>query len=637
MWWLFFLWMQTAYAFDRPRCFTDQELTDLEIYPSDRAIPSEMFGGDPIVKTIRGAVGDWETSYVNYELHRIMLEEAQAYTFEAEDKIAFFSAMNWMLFMDDEIDVAFEVWDNAVDMRIDLTILSDYAFSFGDLGYEAQSGFYMGEETMDSWNIGGSDKDFADYWKTLLLPEVIAEFQKVDHFEYIKSHPDLIEEMNTCADVENGEPWNPIEIFAPTPSCEDLSECFQIPSVMAYYDPNFYQSLFVNLQMKAYLVFWGPCRHKILIRHMLANNVKFVFWWSEPNEIVDILLKPIKMINFPRPSSECFTNWNTSNLAGLYSTVNCDFPLLNILKIGKSAVWGEKVFADGRLLISRSRVSIQMIQNITSKIYQMGGTVAPFDRKIMFDASCDWLKNNVDVWTPWVENTYSPPTAAIDISIALFVVFGVLLVMIGGVYLASSFQLFELVGKDLMNDFFIYCVALAWKSVDFASTVVATFVEINPNPDVSVDFKFLMLIFFVLHLVCFIYTAWTHVIFIWWLRTDAHTTKLQTMQKFKSYESSRIQYAIDIAVAGMMSFVFEDAVGGVLQTYALIEYPELLSAIYVICLVVQIIEAGMSVESFYEYSVEYRKRKKLDEKIAWKFQQAKKEHKRKSMMLEAGA
>jgi hypothetical protein len=469
----------------------------------------------------------------------------------------------------------------------------------------------MGKDMLEKWDV--TDAYTAEWWETYTKEPAVQHLRNINHPEWIKSNEALMAELNgACGDTE-GDMWQPIETFEPSSCRGDPESCFAIPSVMAYYDPNFYQSLLENLKLKAVLFFWGPCRQKIIVKHMLKNDVPMIFWWSEPNEIKKILEKEISMIHFPRPTSYCLENWNMTNLNGEYSSVNCDFPPMNLLKVGKTDLWHADVYDDGRSMISRSHVSISTMEAITNVIYERGGAQIPFNRQIMFEATCEWLKENTNTWKPWVSNDYTPPEEGMDLSAMLLAFFAIVALMVVVVFALNYFGVFELVAEQYLTRSFNAVMRLLWKTVDLAGTVVSCLYEVNPEDSIDTSFKFLMIAFMAMHLITFIHEFYYLVPYICWIFDYNSRSRSEILKAKLEHEKIDAEHQANIALAGIISFLFEDIPGVCLQLYALLQYETLVNFVFVLCVAIQVLEAGSSMNSFEHYSMALQGIKRFNE------------------------
>ena len=136
---------------------------------------------------------------------------------------------------------------------------------------------------------------------------------------------------------------------------------------------------------------------------------------------------------------------------------------------------------------------------------------------------------------------------------------------------------------------------LFWKMLDLSCTYFGFFVEINPNKNVDDWFRMAFVVFIAFNTICFLMNAYIIALQLQYLLQ--HNEGMKTAIEHEELFILRLQ----MDMAGMIAFIFEDMYGSILQMAALNLYDGTATITYLICVSLQLIEAGMSVTSFSDY------------------------------------
>jgi hypothetical protein len=188
-----------------------------------------------------------------------------------------------------------------------------------------------------------------------------------------------------------------------------------------------------------------------------------------------------------------------------------------------------------------------------------------------------------------------PVTTGLDTTEILMIIFGTFTTVVILIYGLSASGLLESMRHAFMGDMSMGIIFMFWKTLDLASTAVGFFVEINPLDDIDDWFRISYIVFACCNMICFslsMFYIYQYIAFLWEHQEGINTAELHR-RKFE------IQMNVD--VVGMISFVFEDTFGSILQVMALKLYPETVTYTYLACVSMQLIEMGMSVTSFASY------------------------------------
>merc|ERR1719195_2281898 len=104
-----------------------------------------------------------------------------------------------------------------------------------------------------------------------------------------------------------------------------------------------------------------------------------------------------------------------------------------MLQIGRNSWFGYDIGDDAEDFTFASVLDIYDLATIQEYLLFTGGLHYPFDREKIWRASCTWLRNNTEIWKPWVKNTYTPGEYKMDpffVGVIFFTCFIVLLSLI---------------------------------------------------------------------------------------------------------------------------------------------------------------------------------------------------------------
>ena len=144
---------------------------------------------------------------------------------------------------------------------------------------------------------------------------------------------------------------------------------------------------------------------------------------------------------------------------------------------------------------------------------------------------------------------------------------------------------------------------MSWKSIDFASTLVCCFHEVNPDKTIDAWYKILMFAFAGMHFIVYLNEMYRLIPYlVWILDVHAHDASARRTKKYLTHELTEATFEGQVALAGIISFLFEDILGSLLQLYGLLTYDSVVNVVFVACIAIQLLETGSAMNSFREYS-----------------------------------
>jgi len=252
-----------------------------------------------------------------------------------------------------------------------------------------------------------------------------------------------------------------------------------------------------------------------------------------------------------------------------------------------------KILDDFLYKFSLSRVQLNEIQK---KFIDNG--------KNLHKATCDWLKENNELWKTWVEDLpmEDEPAESTSFDVIMYISFGsfVAVVLLG--WLLQYLGVFRCMAENLLGDVSGLLIGMAWKFLDFASTIILWF-EYDSNPIIYSSFKTLFIIFLAFNVMVVILNTYFAVSTILFLTSGehedmvdlrAHPYAIRNLENIQ-YTKTMCEYQYNSALAGCVTFVLEDISGVALLFYALTEFDEGMNNVFVVVgIIIQCVEAGIS-------------------------------------------
>ena len=197
----------------------------------------------------------------------------------------------------------------------------------------------------------------------------------------------------------------------------------------------FFQGLINNTGLNFTILYGGVSKLPFYLLSLLDAGRDFIFHWSVPDPIIGWL--SAEQIAFPPYNSECdrrrttfpYTNGNS-----------CGYPITPLKKMMRH----DKLVIDAdfnrffeSLLFSDSAVNAMLKDHV-----QGGGT------KNTYNVSCDWIKDNMNVWKDWAKNTRIETKStgietqsSVDIGIIVGPIVGGIVIVAGIVMYFQRYQL----------------------------------------------------------------------------------------------------------------------------------------------------------------------------------------------------
>lgn len=451
-------------------CFTSDELAAHGIFPADRSQ----------VRALTPIFSDWRSSRLVSGVVRIILEEAMGYSMNPYVKAG---PYGWAKDLEGVGgDYMVETWTAGPSVLLkELSIFDDKLLTYGSVGYSATSSYYVPTYSREKWMTErGIDLMYFGNWNH---PDVIANFSALNIADFILNHPTL--------DIST----EPNSVFSP-PICDepifegsnDTKPCATFIAFGEDWDPNFFQALVRNLNLPIKLSFWAPPfgNAVALIEALYAAEEDFVFYGWIPAPLM--IKNPGYPIMFPKNNDACMSNINTTNLQGMYSSVNCDFPRIELVKYARSDWFKSHPATEeaAKLMGQFDFKSTDMEAMLNATIYN--DPVWTDDNLGFDEMACTWLKDNVEVWSIWVSNDYQWAKKLNIEQVLLFITAGVI-ACLGIAYILWKAGVLDTVENVLFDMFLIYIGKIWLDLFDLVSDTMSYFTSINGQIGIPVWFN----------------------------------------------------------------------------------------------------------------------------------------------------
>ena len=193
------------------------------------------------------------------------------------------------------------------------------------------------------------------------------------------------------------------------PQCNILGEvgnpntthCQEVLMADPTYDDGFFEGLIKNNGLNMTAAYIGTSQYTSYIRDLAERKQDFMFYWYEPDPLISAV--GAEAIAFAPNTPECNAELSPDPTL---NTAKCGYPVLTLLKQTQSAVLAQH--ADYKHFFNSFSLTRAQLESLLTQHTSAGGNAT------VYDASCNWIKNNFDTWKDAVQNT--PPTQSTQIT-----------------------------------------------------------------------------------------------------------------------------------------------------------------------------------------------------------------------------
>lgn len=373
-------------------CLTTEDLQRLDIKPVSRNAK------DDVLVLERDW---WNGHYLTTEIGRILLSEAMGFPVVIKD---FMGSSSFLEMQAQITDINFELWPFS---QLRGSIHDSNIRNAGPTGVIGRVGLYF-----PRYLVQENTSFFFETWRSYLDKGLLDLFPRagslanttdinVDGREFVPPQC-LIESSPGSCDVYGKD----YDDYKCNITRIDSEHCMTVYSYDFSYDGAWIHQQIRNLGLNwtvSHVYDYLP-----VIKEAFKMHKPFIVYSWTPNN--DINRFKMQRINFREISPECVSNVG-SEKNGLGS-VDCDFQIQVILKIHSERLLSTASLQQAAQFVRAFTLTTEQQEEM---IYRMGVIDpnpvfgADKDNKIGFELACEWVKNNSDIWRPWVVNV--PPPA----------------------------------------------------------------------------------------------------------------------------------------------------------------------------------------------------------------------------------
>lgn len=408
------------------QCFSPDEIAGLGITP----LPPSKRPTSIMIDT-----NLWNSHHVISEVARLLLVEAMGYT---TDFVEHYGEEDALLHAATGIaDINLEVWeDENVPAYRKYVVEDGTVTNLGYSGYEGMEGWYVTEAS----TTGNYSAKLYDFWRSFKTgDDVFADFPT-----YPTTSPDNY--------VEGQEPFVP-------PQCVNAT-CIEFWGDAAEVTSGFVEAQIVSLGLPVVVVYTGEELWYQVTEAIESSPAVFLWWQPSVLESTGA----IKRVQFPASSIECISK--NAGASDGSDGVDCDFLQKRLLKVAATRMYDDLTLVDALNFLR----SVHMTRSQMNAVLD---EVGPDEDVAATTAACHWLRNNTDVWRPWVFNhgveaatpSSAAQTAFMTLASLSVVVTAALMAVMSKhrhhpVVKASSYQLMMVVGAGcLMSPAAVFLLA----------------------------------------------------------------------------------------------------------------------------------------------------------------------------------
>jgi len=299
-------------------------------------------------------------------------------------------------------DLMLEYQYNVFETEITPYIQQQSVLDVGPIGYSVQAGFWIPnymQSIISLLNLGSFGlNEFVtksyDSYLTYTLPKIV---------QFLATQNDTEEMAGIVINNRFTPPW-----CAPYSIDGVGNNCLDVKAESIQFDKGIMQQMIINLKLNFTMSFLGNDAAVAFMLKKVAKGLPFMVKSGYvPKGYLRTVLGPaapsLTRINFKPWSQECYSG-NTNSLDGIGS-VDCDFPIITLRKIGNPRVAEappKSPLEDFSFFLRRLKFDQSLIEDLW-----MESMSSPTSNDYL--TACNFLKQNISLWAPWVQNSYEAP------------------------------------------------------------------------------------------------------------------------------------------------------------------------------------------------------------------------------------
>eukprot|EP00756_Hemistasia_phaeocysticola_P035969 Hpha_TRINITY_DN16613_c3_g4::TRINITY_DN16613_c3_g4_i1::g.181289::m.181289 len=372
--------------------------------PAGKCLSGDQW--DALKQRVETGLAEREMKFVNLEMNNwlsqnVLLRAAQILISEVMDFNVTINYLpgtsklqNWVCCEAPDGSVGnlqFELWGSE---RKSVVIAGNTTgLAITNVGYEGASGLFI-----DGDFLGDKGYPLADTWSAFrYLPEYL---EALPDFRSLPCEKRLKDETKGCQDPTNyqcqDKPWPESECSSDgyfiTDACmENSTGCKEIIMANPTWDASWFEAMVNAKKLKMNLGYYGS-NLKPMVRKLKQEGKLFMHYWWTPDPFI-VEMNGVN-VNFPRTTLDCMQNFNDEPRK---SSVDCAFPLDNLKKVTNKEFLTKS--SDIKAFFEQFRVSAGHIDDMMGKHTDGGGAATT-----AYEAACQWVKENPNVWEGWISN-----------------------------------------------------------------------------------------------------------------------------------------------------------------------------------------------------------------------------------------
>ncbi|ETL93494.1 hypothetical protein L917_08349, partial [Phytophthora nicotianae] len=401
-------------ALKYPRYTVDDPRTSSATAFSDSCIPKDnvFYGADQdadgntrgnVKGTLVLDIGDWDTHWLSSLVVAILAEEVVGYKVSisvggaSADVTQRMSSARTGICTPTHLNA--EVWSSGTISA--LRVYFNESFFVGGIGYFGLSGLYTTHELVLD-GAAATPPYFPDYWMTYKMSDTL-----IDQLDVVSFKSDATfypPAKNYCLDGILGceNYCSKSQACTERENAGNGKKCLVVAMMTPYFDQGYFQAVLSNLEIPAYFCFIGYGGVNRYAADAAANGKPVLFYHYEP-DLFHIKHKgDFNRVFLPRTDPER-VKLSTGNYGEhgygnkTDNPVDVDYPSLPLTKFAASIV---KDLPAGSLFSKISLADTDINSLMTEYVAVSSDTTEPSP---YFRAACNWVKENYNTWSEWVD------------------------------------------------------------------------------------------------------------------------------------------------------------------------------------------------------------------------------------------
>ncbi|KAH7463190.1 Gamma-aminobutyric acid type B receptor subunit 2 [Phytophthora ramorum] len=399
-------------ALKYPRYRVDDPRTSSGAAYTDSCVPEGQFfygAGQDAEGTTRGDVNgtlvldlcDWETHALSTMVLAIIAQEVSGYTVSINkgglgvDITQRMSSV--MTGVCNPTHLNIEVWTSST--MPGLRLYFNESYNVGGVGYFGLSGVYTTHKFVKD-ATSATPPYYPDFWKDYKTSDALISALSVKSFKANSNYFPPAKDF--CPTGTNGCEDNCQRTEACTKRENAGGDCLVMALMKPGFDRGFFQSVFDNLDIPAYFCFIGYGGLNKYASDAAVSGAPVLFYHYEPDPFHVVHKGQFDRVFLPRSDPErvkLSTGDYGENGFGVKTSnpLDVDYPSLLLSKFAANIVKDQPIGS----LFSKLVLSDSDINDLLSRYITASSDAE--EPEPYFRAACNWVKENYDVWSEWLD------------------------------------------------------------------------------------------------------------------------------------------------------------------------------------------------------------------------------------------